>query len=290
MRWTRFGLGVLLLVWLGGCAGPGGGTVSGDTPKVGQRLEDLTARLGQPQEVQPGPDGGKIYIYTTYSLDQVAAMGGGAWNKPDQVYYWLNDQGVITRVARYPYGKRRFLFPSDDKPAVAAPAPAPVTPAPAAAPSPAAAAPSPAAAAPSPAVAAAAAPAVAKPSPPQPPPVPQPQPQTTPSGPPAPGPPAREAASPPSARSGPPTKSDLDAASRLELNLSREEVRRLLGNPERTEGFRAAGRALIIWFYLLESRQGRRLLTPLVFEDGRLSGWGEEYYKRRLRALSPQNP
>lgn len=275
MRWTRFGLGVLLLVWLGGCAGAGGGLASGDTLKVGQRLEDLTARQGQPQEVQPGPDGGKIYIYTTYSLDQVAAMGGGAWNKPDQVYYWLNDQGVITRVAHYPYGKRRFLFPSDDKPAVAVAAPVtPVTPAPA----------------PSPAVAAAATPAVAKPSPPQPPPVPQPQPQMTPSVPPAAGPPAREAASPPAARSGPPAQSDMDAASRLELNLSREEVRRLLGNPERTEGFRAAGRALIIWFYLMESRQGRRLLTPLVFEDDRLSGWGEEYYKRRLRALPAPNP
>jgi hypothetical protein len=285
MRWTWFGLGMLLLVWLGGCAGPGGGPGYGDTLRVGQRLEDLTARLGQPQEVQPAPDRGKIYIYTTYTLDQVAAMGGGAWNKPDQTYYWLNDQGVITRVARYPYGKRKFLFPGADQPKDVVQAP--VAPAPAAAPAP-PAAPAPVAAAPSPAVAAAAPAAAEKPSPPPTPAVPQPQ--TKPSPPPAPGPPSREAVSPPVAAAGPAAQSDMDGASRLELNMSREEVRRLLGNPERTEGFRAAGRGLIVWFYLLESRQGRRLLTPLVFEDGRLSGWGEEYYKRRLRTLPGSSP
>lgn len=279
MRWTRFGFGLLLLVWLGGCAGPGR-PGPGDTLSVGQRQAELVARKGQPQEVQPGPGGGKIYIYTTYSLDQVAAMGGGAWNRPDQVYYWLDDQGVITKVARYPYGKRQFLFPAPDRPIPAAQAPAAPTPAPVAAASP-----------PPPAVAP---PAVEKVSPPQaqaqPEPQPSPQPPTTVSAPETARPSAPAAMSLPPAAAGPTAKSGMDAASRLELNMSRDEVRRLLGAPERTEGFQAAGRGLIVWYYLLESRQARRLLTPLVFEEGRLSGWGEEYYKRRLRGLSGATP
>jgi len=256
MRWRRFGWGLLMVIWLGGCASSGPGT--GDIVSVGQREADLVARKGQPQEVQPGPGGGKIYIYTTYSLDQVAAMGGGAWNKPDQVYYWLDDQGIITKVARYPYGKRSFLFPSAEKPApVAAQAPESreTAPAPAAG-------------------------AVA---------VKAPEPQ-------APPPPAPAAAAPglqtasrtSTAATRSLTRGDMDAATRLELNMSREEVQRILGPPERTEGFRVQGRGVIVWFYSLANRQGRRVDTPLVFEEGRLGGWGENYYQRRLQEASGQ--
>jgi outer membrane protein assembly factor BamE (lipoprotein component of BamABCDE complex) len=93
-------------------------------------------------------------------------------------------------------------------------------------------------------------------------------------------------AAPPAA----PAKSAREAATRLELNMSREDVRRLLGAPDRTEGFRTGGRAVIVWYYLLESRQGRRTLTPLVFEGDRLSGWGENFYRLRFRELSGPQP
>jgi len=83
-----------------------------------------------------------------------------------------------------------------------------------------------------------------------------------------------------------PARSNLEGASRLELNMSREDVRRVLGPPERTEGCQVGGRAVIVWYYLLEGPQGRRVLTPLVFEEGRLGGWGENYYRRRLREVS----
>ena len=43
----------------------GGGPNWGDTLRVGQREEELVARKGRPQEVQPGPGGDKTYIYTT---------------------------------------------------------------------------------------------------------------------------------------------------------------------------------------------------------------------------------
>ena len=83
-----------------------------------------------------------------------------------------------------------------------------------------------------------------------------------------------------------PARSNLEGASRLELNMSREDVRRVLGPPERTEGCRVGGRAVIVWYYLLEGPQGGRVLTLPVFEKGRLGGWGENYYRRRLRKVS----
>lgn len=303
MRWRRFGWGLLIAVWLAGCASTGGLTHE-DVVIIGQREADLVARQGQPQEIKPGPGGGKIYVYTTYSLDQVAAMGGGAWNKPHQVYYWLNDQGVITKVARYPYGKRRFLFPSEEKPTQTAQAPAfreevPTpqarphavkAPEPRAAPAQAPAvppAPQPPArqatkAAPAPSVP----PAPATPSPP----APRPAATATPSPPPPAAPAHRVAARAPERTSTVSAKSDMDAASRLDLNMSREEVRRILGPPGRTEGFQVQGRGVIVWFYSLTTSRGRRVDTPLVFEQGRLSGWGENYYRRRLGEVSGQQP
>ena len=95
MAWRRLGLCVLVVLWLGGCATYNESGQS-DTLSVGQRETDLVARKGPPQEILEAPGGGKIYAYTTIIMDQVAAMGGGAWAKPDQVYYWLNQKGVIT--------------------------------------------------------------------------------------------------------------------------------------------------------------------------------------------------
>ena len=245
MRWRRIGSGLLALLWLGGCASSGG-LSPGGTLSVGQREEELVARQGQPQEILPAAGGGKTYVYTTYNIDQMATMSGGAWAKPDQVHYSLNDQGVITEVKRYPYGKRSFIFPSKEKPALVASAPAPSL-----AQTQAPRAPATAAAPPT------APPEVA----------------------------VAQAAPPPA-----PSRSDKEGAACLELNMSREEVRRVLGSPERTEGFRAGSRGVIVWYYRLEGPQGRRAVTPLVFEDGRLSGWGENYYQRRLREMSGQQP
>lgn len=97
MKWRWFGPGV---------AGVGDGMAGrlrprpglSDSLSVGQREEDLVARKGQPQEIQPEPGGGKTYVYTTSNIDQMATMGGGAWDKPDQVYCHIHDQGVIIEV------------------------------------------------------------------------------------------------------------------------------------------------------------------------------------------------
>lgn len=246
-RWLLAYLILGLLMALGGCAGPA------ETLTVGQREGDLVARFGPPQEVHPGPSGGKIFVYTSYGLEPTAAMGGGAWNRPEQVHYWLDQEGVITRVIRYPYGKRHFLLsrPGRDLEEVGT------------------------AALPS-----------DKPG----------LPKIAPSGPGdlkgqgsgvSPGPAAMRSGTA-QGFSPPGVKKDMEAASRLELHMTRDDVRQLLGPPERTEGFRVGNQGMIVWFYLLEGSQGRRVLTPLVFEGGRLSGWGEEFYRQRLRQFLGQ--
>lgn len=270
MRWRRWGIGLMICL-LGGCAA-GGGVVPGEPLRVGQRESDLVAQKGQPQEVRPGPGNAKIYVYTERKLDQVAILGGGAWGKPDEVHYWLDDQGVITRVSRYPYGKKKFLFPTEE-----------------------AAAPAPAAARAVPEVKTATAPPPAPPAP-----LPSPMGEerrrpAEPAAPPSPSTPAPAAKAAPkemAAAAAPTTlgRPDMSAAARLELNLSREEVQQLLGLPERTEGFRVKGRAVIVWFYQLSDREGRRVSTPVLFENGRVSGWGETHYRRLLKEAAESRP
>lgn len=252
----NFGLWLLVVVWLGGCGGDGALKKS-EPPGVGLGEADLVAKAGQPQKILPGPDGGKIFVYTRYNLDQVAAMGGGAWSKPDQMYYHLDARGIVTRVNHYPYGKRKFILPSEEQPAQVAGAAPPQQ------------------AAPPPAVPPAAPLVVSSPA----------APVTPPPAAEKPSAPAklRTAAGPAAAAPAAAPLPGGEAATRLELNMTREEVRRVLGVPERTEGFRVGGKAVIVWFYLLEDRQGRRGATPLVFENSRLSGWGETHYRRLLR-------
>jgi hypothetical protein len=243
----------LVIVW--GCAA--GQTSSTYTSPVGTSEADLLAQKGQPQKTIARPEGGKILVYETQRMDQVAVMGGGAWGKTEQTYYWLNPQGKVEKVRFYPYGRKKFIFPSEEERegttspsqrlAQAAPAQAVQAPAAAPAPSPVVAAPAP----PKPAAAAAPAPAAVAPT---------------------------AVAAPKGMRE----------ASRLELSMSKEDVTRLLGLPERTEGFWAEGKQVMVWTYRLANQSGRQVLTPLVFENGRLAGWGDAYYLTILRKARNQ--
>lgn len=253
-----FGLMAMMIICcLGGCAGTEAVRTEG-APGIGLRESDLIIQKGQPQQILPNPSGGKILVYQDYRLDQMAAMRGGVWSKPEQVHYWLDSQGVVTRVAYYPYGKRKFLFPTEKEPAAIAQVPA------------------------QPSEKGAAAPLTMAPVP--------PREQSSVSAPSAP----REVAQVPVAAPTPPAKAhppaDMEAATRLELRMPKEAVRRLLGVPERTEGYRMGGKNIIIWFYSLRDKQDHRVSTPLVFEDGFLSGWGDSYYLRLPKGKPGQNP
>ncbi len=268
-----FCLGVLAVVgFLGGCAGKENFGLA-DTLRVGQQESELVAQKGTPQEILPNPQGGKIYIYERSYMEQMAAMGGGVLEKTEQVYYYLDPQGRITKVNYYPYGKWKFLLHREGAPGSTAQAstqppsgpevtpvasPTPITPQ----------EPAPLPAAASPPIA-----------------LPEKQAQ-----------PPRVALAPPpkeyrevapasmAAKAGP----DVEATTHLELNMTKEEVRRVLGVPERTEGMRAGGRSLVTWFYTTKDSQNRRFSLPVTFENGRLSGWGESYYLRLPKAVPGQ--
>ena len=89
------------------------------------REAELIAKKGQPQQIIPTPEGGKILVYENHRMDQVAIMGGGTWDKPEQTYYWLSPQGQVEKTKYFPYGKRKFLFNPDKEPIQAAAAPGP---------------------------------------------------------------------------------------------------------------------------------------------------------------------
>ena len=241
--------GMALLI-VGGCAA--GQTDVNSAGAVGMYEAELLGQKGQPQQTIDRPEGGKVLVYEKQRLDHIAVMGSGAWGKPEQVYYWLDAQGKVEKVRYYPYGKRKFIFPSDQEREDFTPTPKKLTKAMAS-------------------------------SPPQ-------APAEVPA-------PSRPLASP-APQKIEPTVSKLPAsassprgmteAARLELLMSKEDVARLLGLPDRTEGFWAEGKQVMVWTYRLGDPGGRQVLTPLVFENGRLSGWGDAYYLTILRKVRNQ--
>lgn len=115
-------IGVWILCTLG-CASLSGSIMS--TPaKVGEHEATLVARIGQPQEIQ-GAGETKIYLYRSDLLEPIAGMGGGVWSQPMETRYHINEQGIITSISIYPYGKRAFLFAHREKGPDKAPAPDP---------------------------------------------------------------------------------------------------------------------------------------------------------------------
>jgi outer membrane protein assembly factor BamE (lipoprotein component of BamABCDE complex) len=78
-------------------------------------------------------------------------------------------------------------------------------------------------------------------------------------------------------------------AARLEHGMSKEDVTRLLGLPDRTEGLRVDGKGVVVWFYRLADQTGHRVSTPLVFENNRLAGWGDTYYQMILKKAGSQS-
>jgi len=273
---------LLISLFLVGCAGELAEVAPGPGP--GHTEEELVAQRGQPQKILPGPQGTKIYFYQQSLLDHTAIMMGGSWEKPEQTYYYLDPQGVISKVDYYPYGKRRFLLPAEG-----AQAPTTLAGAPEAA-SPAAAAPVPREAVPAPAAVEVQAPAAP----------PAPVPPSAVSG--ATKPPVPKAASTPLATPAPtvaasraapapaPSGEVAAASTRLELKMSKNEVERLLGLPDRTEGLLVGGKSVVVWFYPIEDRHGRPVSTPLVFKEGRLTGWGENYYQQVMRESRGSQP
>lgn len=71
---------------------------------------------------------------------------------------------------------------------------------------------------------------------------------------------------------------------KLKLNMTPEDVIKLMGNPDKTEMYRGKnGEPILVYLYITEGmdtfsrRWSEANYTPLVFENNKLAGWGWNY-------------
>jgi outer membrane protein assembly factor BamE (lipoprotein component of BamABCDE complex) len=74
----------------------------------------------------------------------------------------------------------------------------------------------------------------------------------------------------------------------LKIGMSKAQVMAAMGRPRKTESYQIEGQNLEFWLYLTEGRTPYESLsdkhfTPLAFTDGKLVGWGRNYYERVLK-------
>ena len=71
----------------------------------------------------------------------------------------------------------------------------------------------------------------------------------------------------------------------LNIEMSKEEVRKMMGDPERSEGYQWGS----VWLYRTAMTSGvygtaDSDFTPVVFNDsGKLEGWGRNFFTERVR-------
>ena len=72
----------------------------------------------------------------------------------------------------------------------------------------------------------------------------------------------------------------------LRKGMTKDEVLALMGEPLRNQKYHRPD----IWFYYIDTRWGwdfsstRDECLPLVFKDGKLEGWGNDYYYKNIEA------
>jgi len=76
---------------------------------------------------------------------------------------------------------------------------------------------------------------------------------------------------------------------RLELDMTKEEVLRIMGTPNLNEAYKLPDEgSLLVWFYYTNRKWANGNITkdecmPLVFENGKLIGWGDEFYVNKIK-------
>jgi len=76
--------------------------------------------------------------------------------------------------------------------------------------------------------------------------------------------------------------------SKLRIGMTEDEVWDLMGRPYKTESRPVKGDTYDVWYYVTkgkilgQTKMLSRNLTPLVFKDKVLKGWGRRYYKYLL--------
>ncbi len=76
----------------------------------------------------------------------------------------------------------------------------------------------------------------------------------------------------------------------LNKRQTKQEVLQVMGNPHRNEKYDMNGKDVDIWFYRTSwSEDGLETddeFTPMVFEDGKLIGWGRNFYDQKIKLQS----
>jgi outer membrane protein assembly factor BamE (lipoprotein component of BamABCDE complex) len=81
----------------------------------------------------------------------------------------------------------------------------------------------------------------------------------------------------------------------LKLDMTKEDVIRIMGKPTLNEAYKTdKGKNLEILFYYTnrtwaDGNITRDECTPIVFEDGKVIGWGNEFYKTRVELEIKKN-
>lgn len=78
---------------------------------------------------------------------------------------------------------------------------------------------------------------------------------------------------------------NIENSKQLRVGMTKEQVLAVMGEPLTEEKFTTAN----LWFYYTSTKWHDGLVsedecTPLVFQDGILTGWGNEYYNQRRLA------
>lgn len=75
----------------------------------------------------------------------------------------------------------------------------------------------------------------------------------------------------------------------LDLGMTQDEVLIAMGKPKKKKTHQLGDRTVEAWFYLTEGLIINDTMmrdsdyTPVVFEDGKLAGWGRNFYNRILQ-------
>src|SRR4030042_4664987 len=75
----------------------------------------------------------------------------------------------------------------------------------------------------------------------------------------------------------------------LEMGITKEAVIEIMGKPDLNEAYQSLrGKSVVIFFYYTQRKwQDGNLTkdecTPIVFENGKLIGWGSEFYEMRKK-------
>lgn len=73
----------------------------------------------------------------------------------------------------------------------------------------------------------------------------------------------------------------------LNTGASKQEVLNKMSNPHRNERYITNGKEMDIWFYRTswnaDDMETDDEFTPMVFENGKLIGWGRNYYDQTVK-------